>query len=318
MASADRLLDLLALMAARVHWTAGELAERLEVTERTVRRDMARLREIGYAVESDSGPHGGYRLSAGTRLPPLVIDDDEALMVALGLSAMTTSGAGPQLAAVSALSKLDRIMPPRLRERSRALHTMTLGLTGSRIPAADPDSLVTIALACERPERLRFDYCDAADRHSTRWVEPYRLVFTSMRWYLVAFDTDRDAWRTFRVDRMADLFPSGVPFERGEVPDATAQVAAGLAVHAHDTVATIRFRCTRSDVERVIPRTIGVIDEASPDGDIVVRIGGELDWIAQFLLGVEEPFRIVEPPQLVTELRAAAQRVLDMHPPVPR
>lgn len=312
-ASADRLLSLLALLSVRGHWSAGELAERLEITERTVRRDIARLREIGYAVESDPGLHGGYRLAAGSRLPPLVLDDDEAMVIAMSLASVVAAG-GERTgeAAVKALVKLDRILPPRLRERARALHAVTLGLTGTRLPATDTDALVVIALACERPERLRFEYLDAGERMSSRHVEPYRLVFTSMRWYLVAFDRDRDDWRTFRVDRMSEIKATGIPFERGEVPDAAAQVAAGLAVYAYEQVATIRFHLSRDDVDRQVPRTIGVVTEVA-DGAVTVRIGGDPDWVARFLLGIEGRFEVVEPPEVVTELRRMAEQILHDH-----
>jgi predicted DNA-binding transcriptional regulator YafY len=313
MASADRLLSLLSLLTVRGHWTAVELAERLEITERTVRRDIARLRELGYAVDSDPGLHGGYQMAAGSRLPPLVLDDDEAMVIAMSLASVAAAG-GERTgeAAVKALVKLDRILPPRLRERAHALHAVTLGLTGTRLPATDTDALVVIALACERPERMRFEYLDASERVTSRHVEPYRLVFTSMRWYLVAFDRDRDDWRTFRVDRMSEIKPTGIPFERGEVPDAVAQVAAGVAVHAYDQVATIRFHMSLREVERQVPRTVGVVAEV--DGDtVLVKIGGDPDWVARFLLGIEGRVEVVDSPDVVTELRRMAEQVLVDH-----
>ena len=321
-ASADRLLELLALLSSRPHWTADELADRLEITERTVRRDVARLREIGYGVDSGRGLHGGYRLTAGSRLPPLVLDDDEAMVIAVSLGAVAASGGrGTGEAALKALAKLDRILPPRLRDRARALHSVTLGLTSTRLPAADPDALIGLALACERPERIRFDYLDARERLTRRHVEPFRLVFTSMQWYLVAYDLDRADWRTFRVDRTSELRPTGIPFERGEVPDAARQVAQGVSVAAYDHVATVRFRRPRAEVERLVPATVGVIDDAG-DGDavdeqrdgVLVRIGGDPDWVAQFLIGLPGPFDVLDSPEVVAELRRIARDVLERHP----
>jgi len=216
-----RLLRLLVLLSARASWTAPELAERLEVTERTVRRDMVRLRDLGYPVEGTTGPYGGYALGAGGRLPPLVLDDDEAVAVAIGLRSAAAGGAaGIESAALSALTKLDRVLPAPLREQVGALREVTVGLGRSDLPAVDVDALVATALACSRPERLRFDYTDASDNRSDRLVEPFRLVFTRRSWYLVAFDTGRDAWRTFRVDRMRALRLTGARFVHRDAPDA--------------------------------------------------------------------------------------------------
>jgi predicted DNA-binding transcriptional regulator YafY len=325
-ASADRLLELLALLSSRTHWTADELADRLEVTERTVRRDVARLREIGYAVESGRGLHGGYQLTAGSRLPPLVLDDDEAMVIAVSLAAVAANGGrGTGEAALKALAKLDRILPPRLRDRAKALHSVTLGLTATRLPAADPDVLIGLALTCDRPERIRFDYLDAREQVTRRHVEPFRLVFTSLRWYLVAYDLDRVDWRTFRVDRLSELRSTGIPFERGEVPDAARQVATGVSVAAYDHVATVRFGRPRAEVERMVHPTVGVIlddddddDAGDDDGDdpgdgVVVRIGGDPDWIAHYLIGLPGPYEVVDSPQVVDELRRIAHDVLELH-----
>lgn len=326
MASADRLLELLALLSSRPHWTADELADRLEITERTVRRDVARLREIGYGVESGRGLHGGYQLTAGSRLPPLVLDDDEAMVIAVSLTAVAANGGrGTGEAALKALAKLDRLLPPRLRDRARALHSVTLGLTSTRLPAADPDALIGLALACERPERIRFDYLDARERVTSRHVEPFRLVFTSMQWYLVGYDLDRADWRTFRVDRTSRIRPTGIPFERGDVPDAARQVATGVSVAAYEHVATVRFHRSRAEVERMVPATVGVIDDRDDQapgagagvgaGGVLVRIGGDPDWIAQFLIGLPGPFDVIDSPEVVVELRRIANDVLVAHPP---
>jgi predicted DNA-binding transcriptional regulator YafY len=313
MATASRLLTLLAMMSTRPHWSAFELAERLEITERTVRRDITRLREIGYPVEAAPGVHGGYRLGSGGKIPPLLLDDDEAVAMAIGLAAAAGAGSsGLEVAAVSALSKLDRVLPPRLRERVNALGNVTLGLRGTEVPAVDTDVLVVLALACQRPERIRFDYRDAQDQTSHRIAEPYRLVFTDRHWYLVANDTGRKAWRTFRVDRITDLVSTGIPFTHGDVPDAAAQVAAGVAVWGYDLRATVRLQATRADVERMIPPTVGVIDHDDTTST-TVRIGGEAPWIARYLAGLPCSFEVIDPPEVRDELRALGRRLVHDH-----
>lgn len=327
MPTADRLLDLLALLTSRAQWSAEELADRLAVTERTVRRDVARLREIGYPIEATTGLHGGYRLGAGGKLPPLLLDDDEAVAVGVALAALAGSPTGvgdPSTdtatdtatstvsASVSALAKLDRVLPPRLRERVTALRDTTVGLGRPGVPLADTGTLVSIAIACGRPERLRFDYLDGGGRHSDRHVEPYRLVITRRQWYLVAFDRSRDAWRTFRVDRMSAVRMTGIVFVRGEVPDAAAFVAEGMAVGAHTLHARVRFLMPAAEVRQCIDPTVGLLDEEDERGTVVV-IGGDADWIARYLAGLEEPFEVIEPPEVVEALRAHARRLLRLH-----
>lgn len=313
MTTAGRLLQVLALLETRPWWTSEELAERLEVTTRTVRRDLVRLRELGYPIDGTSGPHGGYRLGTGGRLPPLVLDDDEAVAVAVGLRIATGGGEGGlEDATVSALTKLDRIMPPRLREQVRAVRAVTIELRRRDLPPVDADVLITLALCCNRPERLKFAYVDANQRASDRFVEPYRLVYTDRRWYLVAFDKDRDAWRSFRVDRMADLSPTGVPFTHHDPPDAADFVSLGLAVSVFDHHAVVRLEAPLDEARRLIPPTVGVV-EAHDDTATTFRIGGDADWIARYLAGLEVPFTIVDGPAVRAELRALGRRLQRDH-----
>ena len=242
-----------------------------------------------------------------------MLNDDEALAIFVSLAAVAGAGtSGLELPAVTALTKLDRILPPGLRERAAALRAVTLGLSRASLPAVDTEALVAIALASQRPERLRFDYRDASERESHRHAEPFRLVFTERRWYLVAHDVDRDAWRTFRVDRMDRIRATGIPFVHGEVPDAVRQVAEGVAVNVYDTVATIRFHAGRDDVERTVPPTIGVVESEDEDG-VIVRMGGDADWIARFLAGTELGFEVVEPDEVRRELRALGRRLVRDH-----
>ena len=197
-----RLLRLLSLLQLRRDWPGPELAARLEVDVRTVRRDIDRLRALGYPVSSTSGAAGGYRLEPGTDLPPLLLDDDEAVAVAVCLrTAAGGTVAGIEEAALRALAKLDRLLPTRLRGRAGALSAATVAMTGQR-PVIDADDLAAIAAACRDHEVLRFDYRTNDGATSRRTVEPLRLVHTGRLWYLVAWDRDRGDWRTFRVDRI--------------------------------------------------------------------------------------------------------------------
>jgi len=313
MPTADRLLNLLAMFTTRPRWSAEELAERLEITERTVRRDVTRLREIGYPIESTTGTHGGYQLGAGGKLPPLLLDDDEAVAMAIGLGAMVSSE-GLADAAVSALAKLDRVLPPRLRERVAAVRQVTLGVRRGGLPAFDTDTLIQVAVACRRPERLRFEYRDGSENLSYRNVEPFRLVFTDRSWYLVAYDTGRADWRTFRVDRMSALHSTGMPFTRGEVPDAVSLVSEGVAVRSYEMYATVRIHEPRAEVERFVSPTVGVIDGEDEQGTIV-RIGGDAPWIAHYLASLESRYDVLGPQEVRDALRALGRKLLRDHPP---
>jgi predicted DNA-binding transcriptional regulator YafY len=308
-----RLLRLLTLLSARPWWSGADLADRLEVTARTLRRDMARVRSLGYPVQATSGRYGGYRLGAAGHLPPLLLEDDEAVAAAIALRAASSGGAaGLETAALSGLTKLDQVLPVRLRERVDALRTVTVSLRPAELPAIDLDVLVTIAVACRRPERLRFSYQSATGETTERYVEPFRLVYTERRWYLVAFDLNRDDWRTFRPDRITDAKPTGVPFERADLPDAAALVAHGLAVGAHPITAVVRLHMSRARAERVVVPTAGQIE--SDDGDTtLVRVGGDAMWIAEYVIGLPCRVEVLEPDEVRAEVRALAERLLRDH-----
>jgi predicted DNA-binding transcriptional regulator YafY len=309
-----RLLRLLVLLSARQSWTAVELAERLEVTERTVRRDMTRLRSMGYPVTGSSGPYGGYALGAGGHLPPLVLDDDEAVAVAIGLRGAATGGTpGVESAALSALTKLDRVLPVTLREQVAALRTVTVGLGRLDVPAFDVDALVNVALACSRSERLRFSYTDASEQCSDRLVEPFRLVFTSRSWYLVAYDTNRADWRTFRVDRMDEIKLTGARFTPREEPDAARMVTEGVAVHAYPLQARVRLHLPLEEARRRVSRTVAILEEDSDPATTIARIGGDADWIARYLASLECRVEVLEPEEVRAEMRALAGRLAADH-----
>jgi len=269
---AARLLRLLTLLQARAQWAGGELAERLGVTSRTLRRDIARLRDLGYPVDADPGAAGGYRLGRGGRLPPLLLDDDEAVAIAVGLRVATaTAVEGVETAAIAALSKLDGVLPARLRERVDAVQTGTIQLRGPEVPRIDIDVLVTLSRGCRNTEGLRFGYTDNHGSVSARWVEPLRVVHTGRRWYLVARDRDRDAWRTFRVDRIVSPSLTGQRYTFVDPPDPVELVSEGTAVAPYSVTGTVLVHAPYERVRRVIPATMAVVSP-SADGTALVRI----------------------------------------------
>src|SRR5215472_4987638 len=210
--TSGRLLRLLGLLQVRPEWRGSELADRLGVTVRTLRRDVQRLRALDYPVHSVPGVAGGYRLGPGRALPPLLLDDDEAMAVVVSLrSAASQTLTGLSDASVSALAKLDQVLPARLRERTAALQQATVALTGPG-PVVDPSQLEALAASCRRHRRLRLGYRDRSGADSSRTVEPHRLVSGGYRWYLMAFDVARSDWRTFRVDRIIEAIDAGERF----------------------------------------------------------------------------------------------------------
>ena len=314
-----RLLQLLTLMSSRATWRGNELAERLEITERSVRRDITRLRALGYPIESVTGPYGGYSLGAGGRLPPLLLSDDEAVSMAVALHDVSQrSSALLAEGALSALTKLGQVMPAALRERVGALTSVVVG-----VGAADRftdgignvETLMSLALSCARSERLRFDYRTGDGTESMRHTEPFRLVSVGQRWYLVAFDLDRTDWRTFRVDRITRPRSTGARFQRNDTPDAASLVAAGLAVNAYEQRAIVRVHATLEHTLHEIPMTVGV-SCADPDDPrrTLVEIGGEVEWVARYLAGLPMPYDVIEPPELVDELRDLGRRLMAANP----
>lgn len=307
------MLRLLSLLQARPNWAGAELAERLEVTDRTLRRDVARLRSLGYPVEAFSGPGGGYELAPGGAIPPLLFDDDEAVVVALGLGAAAAGGLpGFEDAALAALAKIDQVLPTRLRTQIADVQgsTVRLGRPALAPGRQDPRTLVTIAQAARRSERLRFDYVDGGGRTSERHVEPHRLVHAGRRWYLVARDRDREAWRTFRVDRIVDPVNTGMRFVAGDPPDAAALVSEGLAVAVYRWRARVLLPIPVETAAEIVSPTTGVLEPAT-DGTLL-RIGGdELDWIARYLASLPCRFTILEPPELREAVQAHAARLAD-------
>jgi predicted DNA-binding transcriptional regulator YafY len=315
-----RLLRLLAMFSTRPTWSADDLAGRLQVTSRTLRRDVTRLRDLGYPITSTTGRYGGYELGAGGRLPPLLLDDDEAIAVSVALRDLSAD-ADPTLgeAALAASTKLRQVLPAPLRDRVDALGEMVVGVR--RRPRTRPGeppvqgvelpNLMTIAMCCRRGERIRFRYRDGADRVTDRRVEPHRLVSLGRRWYLVAFDLDRDDWRTYRVDRLDQLQCTGHRIAARQAPDAGALVAEGVSVRVFDTRAKVKVFAPAAEVASMIGPTVGVIEQAEDPSWCLATIGGDADWIARYLIGLPVRFEVLEPAEVVTELRAIAHRILE-------
>ena len=226
-----RLLRLLALLQSRREWSGAELAERLGVTDRTVRRDVERLRSLDYPVTGTTGLAGGYRLAAGKNVPPLLLDDDEAVAVAIGLAGAAAGGvAGIEASSMSALAKLEQVLPARLRPQVAAV-SATEVVVREDGPQVDPGLLAVLAACCRDLEIVAFGYSTRRREPSLRRVEPHRLVTLHRRWYLLAYDPDRSDWRTFRVDRISDVAPTRHHFEARELPaaDAASYLASAFA-----------------------------------------------------------------------------------------
>ena len=306
-----RLLRLLSLLQARREWSGAELADQLGVSTRTVRRDVERVRRLGYPVRATSGVAGGYRLGAGAALPPLLLDDDEAVAVAVGLrTAAGGSVAGIEETSIRALVKLEQVLPSRLRHRVNSLWTSTVPVAGGDGPTVSPEVLLAVADACRGHQRLRFDYHDHGGAASVREVEPHRLVCWGRRWYLLAWDPDRRDWRIFRVDRIEPRIPAGPRFTPHHLPDGevAARVMRGVWSAGWRHRARVRLRAPAETVAERIPPGVGLL-EAVDERTCVLDTGADtLDTLAVYLgmLGVD--FEVSEPPELVEQVRRLADR----------
>lgn len=311
MDTAERLLKLLGLLEGRIDWTAEELARRLEVTPRTIRRDVTKLRSLGYPVEAMAGPGGGYRLGAGGKMPPLLLEDDEAIAVAVGLRVSTTSAVGGlEEASLSALTKLEHVLPPRLRNRLEDISDATTStLVGFRAEV-DHSTLALVGAAVRREERIRFEYVDNEGNHTERHTEPRRLVHTGRRWYLVAYDLGREDWRTFRLDRVASPRPTGMKSRRRPGPDPVELVQRGITIDAWAFKASVILSVAASVARRHIGPTVGTIEEID-DVSCRLTIGAdEMDWLARYLLSLPIEFAVEDPPELRAELASLGRRLV--------
>ncbi|MEV6112565.1 YafY family protein [Streptomyces sp. NPDC052109] len=312
LSSSARLIRLLSLLSARPSWTCAELAERMEVTDRTVRRDMARLRDLGYTVDSEAGPWGGYRLRAGSRLPPLILDDEEALAVAVGLREAALSDAlGGDQAALSALLKLRQVLPRHIADRLGELDDAFVRLPGTDGAQVRPGLLLELAAACRRGERARLSYTDAEGRSTVRDVDPYRLVHTGRRWFFVARDVTRGQWRTFRADRVDRLQSTGQRADLTDPPDPAHLVSRNIANGPYPLSATIRLPLPMAAALRVVPAAIGTHRPDGPDATVIDIGGPDPDGLARYLLGLGTPLRVLEPESVREALVRRTRELLD-------
>lgn len=304
-----RLLRLLSLFQGRRYWSGPDLAERLDVTSRTLRRDVDKLRSLGYPIHSAAGAEGGYQLGAGTTMPPLLLDDEEAVAVALGLRAAATGAiAGVEEASVRALSKIEQIMPPRLGRRVAALQSMVVSSPGAASPV-DAHALSMIASACRDSEVLRFRYFDHAGTATTRSVEPHRLVHTGRRWYLVAWDSGRNDWRTFRVDRIQPKLTAGarVAPRRPPAQDLAAYVARGVW-YAPRCRARVKLLVSAETIAERVPPCVGMIEAIDPGSCFFDMGASTFESLAVHLVLLGVDFEVSGPAELVAEVRRVAER----------
>ncbi|MFE3444660.1 helix-turn-helix transcriptional regulator [Nocardia sp. NPDC059180] len=308
----ERLLRLLSLLQTPREWPGSELAERLGVTGRTVRRDIERLRELGYPVEASMGAAGGYRLVAGAAMPPLLVDDEEAVALAVGLRAAAGSAiTGIEEASVRALAKLEQVLPAKLRRRVRVLGTALVPPSGED-PGVDAEILTALAVAVTNTERVRFGYRDGSGAVTTRHAEPAGLVPSRRRWYLVGYDLDREGWRMFRVDRVDGARPTGARFAPRALPaDDPAAYVAGRRTDWGTP--TLRVRVT---IDAPLSRVAGRLGDAPGDITAVDTTSCAMDcdrddspeWLAQRLLALGAEFRVHEPTELRDHVRGIAER----------
>ena len=308
-----RTLRLLSLLQARRHWSGADLAARLGVSVRTLRRDVDRLRGLGYPVDASRGADGGYALAPGAALPPLVLDDDEAVALAVGLQAAAAGPvAGMAETSVRVLAKLVQVMPRRLRGRVEALGAVTVPAGAAPPPgsadAVDPAVLTAVALACRDTERVTFGYASPDRGRTERTVEPHRLVALGRRWYLVGWDLDRGDWRVFRLDRLDTPRGTGAVFGPRRFPaeDAVAFVQAGLGARP-GTPVSAAVRAPAEQVRARIGRWATVTDDGP--GRCSVRIeGDDLDWAVAALGLTGADYTVLSPPEVRDHLRVVAAR----------
>ena len=313
MKTSSRLLRLLALLPTRRSWSGEELADKLSVTTRTVRNDVERLRDAGYAIDSTSGVAGGYRLAAGAELPPLLLDHDEATVVALALRRLTAGGgAGIEETSLRTLMKIEQVMPPPVRRRVKSVKEAVLMAphAGTAAPV-DVDVLSTLAAACRDHAELRFDYTSHDRSHSLRNVEPHRVVHDGRRWYLLAWDLERRDWRTFRVDRLKPRPPVGRRFTPRELPerDVAAYVARQVGRATWDYRARIKVFSSAAELSARLPASIAI--EPAGEHACIAAVGSDSpQHLATYLGMLGADFEVVDGPELHGPLLQLSKRLL--------
>ncbi|MGW3263844.1 helix-turn-helix transcriptional regulator [Streptomyces sp. NPDC001056] len=312
-ATPARLLQLLSLLQTPREWPGGELADRLGVSRRTVRRDIDRLRELGYPVEATKGSDGGYRLVAGKAMPPLVLDDEEAVAIAVGLRAGAGHAVeGVEEASVRALAKLEQVLPARLRHRVSTFGAATTPLAGGDGASIAPETLTVLASTVAGRERLRFAYRDKGGGASRRLTEPHRLVSTGRRWYLVAYDVDRADWRTFRVDRVSEPFATGVRFEERELPmgSAAEYLRRSIQQWQESYAFEVRFAASAAEVAERVPAALGTLADDGGGGCVLTGVTGDpMEWLTVRLALAGYEFTVRGPEELAARVRELGGRL---------
>ncbi|KQY74380.1 DNA-binding transcriptional regulator [Microbacterium sp. Root1433D1] len=312
-----RALQLLSLLQTNRFWPCAELAARLGVTERTVRRDLDRLRELGYPVDSTSGRYGGYRLATGAHVPPLILDDEEAVAVAIGLRyAAEAAISGIEETSLRALAKIEALLPHRLRRRVSALHSSVASLRRAvDDDVIHPESLSVFAAACRDHEHVRFDYRRTREERSRRHVEPHQLVTAGRRWYLVAWDRDRGDWRTFRLDRIQAPRPVGTRFPPRTVPggDAAEFVARSIGRTARDHAATLVIHMPYAEIEGVLRWADHTLREDHAEHCVIGIRSEDLGRLAMTIaeIALTAPVSVIEPAELASAVERLATHLVD-------
>jgi predicted DNA-binding transcriptional regulator YafY len=309
--TSSRLLELLSLLQGRRDWPGSELADRLEVSHRTIRRDVERLRELGYPVDSLTGPAGGYRLRAGTAMPPLLLDDDEAIAIGVGLrTAARASVTGIEETAVRALVKLEQVLPAHLRRRVAALGSATISPAVGG-PTVDPQHLTVIAGACRDSECLRFAYRSRDGSDTRRQVEPHSLVNLGRRWYLVAWDRGRDDWRTFRIDRLERPAATGARFTPRKLPakNASAFVERSITGAPGRFEARVTVHASADEMGSRVPPYWGTFEPLDAHSCVYRAGDHDLGWLAMRIAMLGVDVEVHEPPELIEYVGAMARRL---------
>ncbi|MGH8079312.1 MAG: helix-turn-helix transcriptional regulator [Lysobacter sp.] len=307
--TSTRLLRLLSLLQSRRHWTGADLCERLEVDARTVRRDVDRLRELGYPVQASTGVGGGYQLAAGATLPPLLLDDDEAVAMVVALRSATASVARIEDTAVGLLGKLDQLLPARLRRRVSALYSVTVSLA-HRDDGPDVETLTELAGACRDHRLIEIDYSDHSGRASQRTIEPLRLVSSGRRWYLLAWDRSRDDWRLFRADRIQASRSGGGFVPRKFPEDVATYVQRAISQPLHGPAVRAKLHGSAESLAPTLPPWCGVLEHLDEHSS-VLHVRGETPGEILALLaltGVE--FELLDAGDKRAQLREVAERLL--------
>lgn len=308
-----RVLRLLSLLQVRREWSGDELASRLDVDVRTIRRDVDRLRQLGYTIDASAGVGGGYRLGAGDETPPLLLEDDEAVAVAVALGAAAGSAGSTQDVALRVLAKLDQLLPKRLRRKLTAVPAVTISLVADE-SVTSLSVLAAVASACRDTMQLRFAYLDMKGSATSRLVEPMRLVHTGRRWYLAAWDVARADWRTFRVDRIQaqPRLSQGVRFEprRPPVDFATMVQRSITSPYAQSLRARVRIKGALAELRARLPAWVGTLAPLD-EGHCALTVNGDCpEMVAAMLLHVGGDFTLLDPPEVAQPLRDVAERLM--------